>query len=779
MNWISKLFGRQQDTKAASLGPQFSTWLEGTVAPSDISRRFAQQYRARELLERAKACSDVQICLNMNAEFCANQPMRLYRSPDASNPHKGVKARAVSYGKRAYLRNVESTGKSAMYAERAGPNIEEIVEHPILELLRKPNFFNNWTDFAQNCFYFLEATGNMYLQPIYDGGEYPSALMQIYPQYMQLEPSIDNFVGGYWLWNRDATKVHFKPDEIDHLIYRRSKINQYEGTGWVESVLMETEVLTLATASQVALWLNNGVPDKILKLSEGFSGLSPQQLETLEAKFQQLYGGVKNRGKFHITAAIDEVLDVGSTPKELQFLQILQEYRRAIWRAAGVPQSIFESNQANLASALAGHTQYARVTIQPRLINFAEQMTNLLMPRFGMKPGEYFFAFDNSVPVDRQFIQNSAVANATARILTVDEVRASLDYPPLPNGEGEKLSNPYAVPVAAPIERQEADGSEAHPQDGRQQSEGNANQGYTGAPESQPKAEAEKPQEEAPAKAAKCLDSDIRFSKQDIFWKSRQLEAIDSKSIDTAVNALVSGIRSWFSESCDKQSFNEKALHSKIEKPVEQIFNIGGKKGLGKLADAPGGAEAIEALGISWDANNEERSKFLDSYTVRLSERITKEQRNQLKEAIRSSIDEGESTREATDRVFEALNLDEKWKAERIARTESARTYSQGELTSWKEAGVEGKQWILAAGSCPICDEIAKKYEKAISLQDNFFDKGHSVDTAEGKFTFDYEDIDSPPAHPQCRCTVVPVVSMPKGKSIDATNTTETQDNVS
>ena len=78
-------------------------------------------------------------------------------------------------------------------------------------------------------------------------------------------------------------------------------------------------------------------------------------------------------------------------------------------------------------------------------------------------------------------------------------------------------------------------------------------------------------------------------------------------------------------------------------------------------------------------------------------------------------------------------------RAELIARTESAAMYSKGSLIAYAESGqVSGTEW-LATDPCPICAELAGK---VTPLGEMFAD-----------------DIEHPPAHPACRCALVPVLS--------------------
>ena len=81
-------------------------------------------------------------------------------------------------------------------------------------------------------------------------------------------------------------------------------------------------------------------------------------------------------------------------------------------------------------------------------------------------------------------------------------------------------------------------------------------------------------------------------------------------------------------------------------------------------------------------------------------------------------------------------------RADMIARTETRLADSKGTLAGWKESGVvEKKVWLVSNdGCCDDCQENADEGE--IALDDDF----PSGD-------------DAPPAHPNCRCVVSPVVS--------------------
>lgn len=82
-------------------------------------------------------------------------------------------------------------------------------------------------------------------------------------------------------------------------------------------------------------------------------------------------------------------------------------------------------------------------------------------------------------------------------------------------------------------------------------------------------------------------------------------------------------------------------------------------------------------------------------------------------------------------------------RADLIARTETIKANAQGSLEGYRAAAAAGvnvkKTWQPDADACPICE--ANGDDGAIDLDDNF----SSGD-------------DSPPAHPNCECVLVPEV---------------------
>jgi hypothetical protein len=120
-----------------------------------------------------------------------------------------------------------------------------------------------------------------------------------------------------------------------------------------------------------------------------------------------------------------------------------------------------------------------------------------------------------------------------------------------------------------------------------------------------------------------------------------------------------------------------------------------------------------------------------------------------LEQSLEEGITQtGDSVRVLTDRVMAIFDNAERWRARRIAQTETARAVHSAQQTAGADSGViSGWEWLLSTGACPICYEI---HDNA-----RYVRVGQSFATVGNHPT--YSDIRHPPAHPGCCLPETPV----------------------
>lgn len=163
----------------------------------------------------------------------------------------------------------------------------------------------------------------------------------------------------------------------------------------------------------------------------------------------------------------------------------------------------------------------------------------------------------------------------------------------------------------------------------------------------------------------------------------------------------------------------------------------------------------------SFDVQDANVQDFIDNYSYQFAKGVMETTIDDLKNAISTGMDEGLSMREIGKLIEESSTFSAQ-RAELIARTETIRASNYAQIESYKQSGVVLKKEWLVTEDDRLCVWCASMQGIQIDLDETYFDKDEDYTVGTGDdaqtTTFDYEAIDGPPLHPNCRCTLVPVV---------------------
>ena len=119
-------------------------------------------------------------------------------------------------------------------------------------------------------------------------------------------------------------------------------------------------------------------------------------------------------------------------------------------------------------------------------------------------------------------------------------------------------------------------------------------------------------------------------------------------------------------------------------------------------------------------------------------------------ELIAGAVGEVNTPAELSRRVSSVFTRAKRWRADRIALTESSRGVHAAQAIVGQRSGlVKGWRWLLSGDACPICDHIAMVNPTGISLADSFGTVGNNPA---------YMSVMHPPAHPNCMCTMTEIL---------------------
>lgn len=238
-------------------------------------------------------------------------------------------------------------------------------------------------------------------------------------------------------------------------------------------------------------------------------------------------------------------------------------------------------------------------------------------------------------------------------------------------------------------------------------------------------------------------------------------------------NAVERKVKGFFSQQESEIIRNIEAGKSVNIKAVADWLDVGrwiltfeeyGQLFLPKVVGDKGELEMGKLLiGVTFDVENPRVSAFISRRKFRFAKDISNTTQKQLQEVFRVALNEGEGIYEMTKRVQALFESKKKYEAERIARSEVIRASNFGAEQAYLQSGVVSeKEWIVSRDErlCPFCQPMNGR---RVVVGMAYFQRGdviHGTDE-EGNIVsanLDYEDIFHPPLHPNCRCTLSPVV---------------------
>lgn len=324
--------------------------------------------------------------------------------------------------------------------KKVGEKREEVKEHELLDLLKRPNPYQSWSVFAESAAAWYKIAGDVYILrlPYRMGGSttLPNELWLLDPSTMTPKYSGGSVVG--YEQDLGGKKEYFPVDALtgqcDVLhIKDFNPLNPAVGMTGIASAAAAVDSHNAAQLWNKRLLDNNACPSGALKTKEG-EALSDQQYTRLREEIDRKYSGPNGAGRPMLLEGGLSWEEMGMTPRDMHFHESMLLSSRMIAGALGVPPQLVnipgESTYSNYAEAkMALWTE----TVIPLLKLFIDELNNWLVPMFG---DDLYLEHDaDSIPALqplRQIMFNNAQA---ASFLTVNEKRGMAGFEDVEGGD--------------------------------------------------------------------------------------------------------------------------------------------------------------------------------------------------------------------------------------------------------------------------------------------------------------------------------------------------------
>lgn len=210
-----------------------------------------------------------------------------------------------------------------LYRPLADGSREEVKEHPVARLFRRPNAVQNWFEFAEQMTIGLLLRGNAYAVILRDRRGRPQQLIPVNPDAVTVLEAADgqlfynvSRVGLFQIAALRDQPQSIPAEDIFHL--RGMAFNATVGLNRL-GVARDAVGLSIGLMQQAARWMNNGArPSGVLQTDKS---LTQQAADRLKASWNSLFSGIQNVGA---VAVLEEGLEwkpMSLTSVDLQFIE--------------------------------------------------------------------------------------------------------------------------------------------------------------------------------------------------------------------------------------------------------------------------------------------------------------------------------------------------------------------------------------------------------------------------------------------------------------------------
>lgn len=625
---------------------------------------------------------------------------------------------------------------------------DPITSHLILDALDR---FNEFTD-ASSGFYTTEAhkllAGDAFWL-ISGSGPNVQGIYLLPPDKIELKlgklEGTKRVIEGYEY--KDTIKgqqveVIYPADEVIHFKSPNPK-NPYRGLGKVEAAADTIDSDSLAIEANKQLFLNGMISNFILTSP---NKLTHEQLKQLRAEFKSAYGGVENAFKVPILGSGLEPKTVQMTNKDAEFIAQQTWNRDKITSIWGNNKSVIGiTDDVNRANAEESNAQWRRTTVRGEMKAICDTLNEFFVPRFGVN---LVLGFEDPVPEDDKADVTEIKTLIEANVITQNEAREKIGYDSIkdPDADGlRKVSTPEIPEVPKPLKyinrskflRRAGLAEEMTEKKELRQA-------------IRPIAEQIIKQRKKPAQTKRQHET---ISDKDVWtYYEKQMGLVETlekifhdkveRFIDGLVERALSNVPEEVSDMQQKQLINEQDEIVQATLDFTPILN--------EVAIASGNI-ALDLIDYEKPYIPTDIRNIISKRVELFATSMITTDKEKLIDIIAAGVKEGQSIPQIRNSIKDTFETYSKTQAQRITRTEVLRTSNIAAVDAWEQSGVvEGKQWLVAPGADAEC----MVYKGKIKVLDGSFYSSQN----------EFENGD-PPIHPNCRCTLLPVLV--NEKSID------------
>lgn len=263
----------------------------------------------------------------------------------------------------------------------------ELTDHPIIELLERPNPMQSGAEFFQALTGFLMIAGNSYVERVRVGSDIRE-MYPLRPDRMKVIPSNNGFAQAYQFCGANSKTVKWEvdPKTLQSDILHLKTFNPTDD--WYGLAPIEAGAFAIDQHNESMQWMqallqNSARPSGALATKDD-KELSDEAFARLKAQIEQQYSGAKNAGRPMLLEGGLNWQQMGLSPTDVGIIEAKYSASRDVCLAFGVPPQLLgipgDNTYANYAEA---RLAFWEDTILPLISRIAGDLNGWLAPLYG------------------------------------------------------------------------------------------------------------------------------------------------------------------------------------------------------------------------------------------------------------------------------------------------------------------------------------------------------------------------------------------------------------
>lgn len=316
---------------------------------------------------------------------------------------------------------------------------QEVEAHVILDLLDRPSGMYSGAAFLEAVFAYLLISGNAYIEAVGPERGAPKELWPHRPDRMQVIAGRYGFPEGY-RYTVNGLPKDWRADPLTGfgpILHLRdfNPLDDWYGMGRIEAAATAIDRHNAAAAHNKALLDNGARPSgalvfKPVKVGPDQVDSAPQSMiDAATEKLTTTHVGPEKAGKPLVFSGDVTWQDMGTSPKDMDFFEGMQDSARLICHAIGVPSMLLIPGENTYSNRAEANLELYERTVIPLVEMLLDGLNAWLCPRYGegLRLGIDMDGISALEP-RRESRRNSALELYNAGVIDLAEAREMLQY---------------------------------------------------------------------------------------------------------------------------------------------------------------------------------------------------------------------------------------------------------------------------------------------------------------------------------------------------------------